>query len=382
MFEENYDPEEEGEPETEEAGTEEEEDEPETEEAGTEEEDEPETEEAGTEEEDEPETEEAGTEEEDEPEAEEADAEEEESEQEDDPETEEGESEEEDDLFSDLDDLEREIEEDMVEDGQDPEGSTETFEENATSEDTLSKMDTPEEGLSGMDTPEGGLSYFDGDTGDGTSDGFETPSYPKDELSPEEGDSGEGDSSELGLELTEDVLASQEIDEHTRQKNIVEGALFVAGRALSLDEMNAKTGITKRKLGELLLELGMEYLERPTALEIISIQEKWVLQIKPEYTPKVKKFATTGLIPDRILKSLTIIALKQPILKSHLIKIRGSGAYEHVKYLLDRGYCEGIKKGRSVNLTTTDQFADTFGLSRDVETLKKQLIIQLGLNKK
>jgi len=289
-----------------------------------------------------------------------------EKESEDDTDSEDPETEEEDGLFSDLDDLEREIEEDMVEDGESTEGSPQEGEDESDTEETSSDVDRESE-----------------DSVEGKSEDSEYETETKDGLEGEEetSEEGEEDTSEMGLELTEDVLASQEVDEHTQQKNIVEGALFVAGRALSMDELNTKTEIRKSKLNELLMELAMEYLERPTAMEIIQIQEKWVLQIKAEYTPKVKKFATTGLIPDRILKTLTIVALKQPMLKSNLIKIRGSGAYEHVKYLLDRGYCEGIKKGRSVSLTTTDQFADTFGLSRDVETLKKQLIIQLGMNK-
>jgi len=65
-----------------------------------------------------------------------------------------------------------------------------------------------------------------------------------------------------------------------------------------------------------------------------------------------------------------------------LVKIRGSGAYDHVKFLLDRGFIEARRKGRSKELTTTDQFADTFGLSRDLDTLKKQMITQLGIPEK
>ena len=135
-------------------------------------------------------------------------------------------------------------------------------------------------------------------------------------------------------------------------------------------------------LAEILKELAMDYLMRSTSLEIVQIQDKFSLQIKPEYTPNVKKFASGGLIPDKHLKTLTIIALKQPLLKSTLVKIRGSGAYDHVKFLLDRGFIEARRKGRSAELTTTEQFADTFGLSRDLPTLKQQMITQLGIPEK
>jgi segregation and condensation protein B len=181
-------------------------------------------------------------------------------------------------------------------------------------------------------------------------------------------------------ELSAEELVSEEIDEFSRRKNIIEGALFVAGRPISLEELNIKTEIRKKDLEKSLEELMLDYLMRATSLEIVQIQDKFSLQIKPEYTPNVKKFATGGLIPDRHLKTLTIIALKQPILKSKLIKIRGSGAYEHVKFLLDRGFISAMKKGRSYELMTTENFSDTFGLSRDVSTLKKQMVNQLGIN--
>ena len=198
----------------------------------------------------------------------------------------------------------------------------------------------------------------------------------------EEGYFGEETTQEdlIEEEVSEEEKDSEEIDEHSHKKNVLEGALFVAGRPVSLEELNIKTEIRKSELKDLLEELMMDYLMRPTALEIVQIQDKYSLQIKPEYTPKVKKFASGGLIPNRHLKTLTIIALKQPLLKSTLVKIRGSGAYEHVKFLLDRGFIVAKKKGRSFELTTSDQFADTFGLSRDINILKKQMIMQLGIN--
>ena len=104
------------------------------------------------------------------------------------------------------------------------------------------------------------------------------------------------------------------------------------------------------------------------------------MQIRPEYTEKVSKFAKGGAIAERYLRTLTIIALKQPILKSMVIKLRGSGAYEHVKYLIDNGFINAIKKGRSHELTTTDKYADMFGLPKDIRQMKSVMVTQLGLD--
>jgi segregation and condensation protein B len=167
--------------------------------------------------------------------------------------------------------------------------------------------------------------------------------------------------------------------ERLRKRNVIEAALFVAGKPLSVEDLNVKTEYKKKEIEELLKELMMDYMERSTSMEIVQLADKFVLQIKPEYTQEVKKFATGGAIPEAELKTLTIIALKQPILKSTLIKIRGAGAYDHIKALTNRGFIDAAKKGRSQDLVTTDLFADTFGLSRDISTLKKQLIAQLGI---
>ncbi len=103
------------------------------------------------------------------------------------------------------------------------------------------------------------------------------------------------------------------------------------------------------------------------------------MQLRPELTETVAKFAKGGAIAERYLRTLTVIALKQPILKSTVIKLRGSGAYEHVKYLLDNDLITAVKKGRSAELTTTDKYADMFGLPKNKEELKRMMISQLGV---
>jgi len=123
----------------------------------------------------------------------------------------------------------------------------------------------------------------------------------------------------------------------------------------------------------------MEPVTLSTALVIAQIGDRYQMQIKPEYTERVSKFAKGGAIAERYLRTLTVIALKQPILKSVVIKLRGSGAYEHVKYLIDNGFVEAIKKGRSHELTTTDKYADMFGLPKDKHLLKQAMVSQLGI---
>ena len=184
------------------------------------------------------------------------------------------------------------------------------------------------------------------------------------------------------IEATEsEVVDEKSLEEEMREfdKNLIEASLYAAGRPLTIEELSNKLEFPKKEVEELINEVAFDYLDRSTALIIAQIGERYQMQIKPEYTERVSKFAKGGAIAERYLRTLTVIALKQPILKSVVIKLRGSGAYEHVKYLIDNGFVEAIKKGRSHELTTTDKYADMFGLPKDKHLLKQAMVSQLGI---
>jgi len=170
-----------------------------------------------------------------------------------------------------------------------------------------------------------------------------------------------------------------EFDEKALHRNFIEAALYAAGGPLTIEELSNKLEFPKKEVENLVNELAFAYLDRTTSLIIAQIGDRYQMQIRPEYTEKISKFAKGGAIAERYLRTLTIIALKQPILKSMVIKLRGSGAYEHVKYLLDNEFINAVKKGRSQELTTTDKYAEMFGLPKDIRLMKQTMITQLGL---
>lgn len=177
-------------------------------------------------------------------------------------------------------------------------------------------------------------------------------------------------------------ISDQELGKQLRDfhRNLIEASLYVAGSPLTIEELSTKLEIPKKKVEELINEIAFDYLERTTSLVVNQVGESYQMSLKTEYIEKVSKFAKGGAIAERYLRTLTVIALKQPILKSLVIKLRGSGAYEHVKYLLDNGLISAVKKGRSQELTTTDKYAEMFGLPKDKEQMKRAMISQLGLD--
>ena len=221
------------------------------------------------------------------------------------------------------------------------------------------------------------------------------PEYIEEELNIEEEDSlslepSEENLSEQDTEFAgDDTVESQIPQELTKEelelqlkvlrRNLIEGALYAGGRPLDVEELSTKLEIPKKEVEELVNVVAFDYLDREGALIVAQIGEKYQMQLRPELTETVSKFAKGGAIAERYLRTLTVIALKQPILKSTVVKLRGSGAYEHVKYLLDNDLISAVKKGRSAELTTTDKYADMFGLPKNKEELKRMMVAQLGL---
>ena len=169
---------------------------------------------------------------------------------------------------------------------------------------------------------------------------------------------------------------SETIDyEERRDLALLEAALYVAGRPLDLKTLASviKTR-AKNKTRSCMRKLVEEYGNRDTALEILELEdERFVLQLKAEYTPKVRKLALRPLLTVGPLKTLSYIAFRQPVPQSHVIDVRGHHAYQHLKQLENFGLITREKTGRTKVIRTTEFFADYFSLSHDLRTLKQQL---------
>ena len=160
-----------------------------------------------------------------------------------------------------------------------------------------------------------------------------------------------------------------------RDLALVEAALYVAGRPLDLKELCSvlKTR-SKNKAKKLVKTLMQEYASRNTALEILELKdERYVLQLKAEFTPKVRKLVKKPLLSTGPLKTLSYIAYRQPVSQKRVVDVRGRHAYGHIKILKEMRLITGERKGRSTVLRTTEYFADYFGLSHDTATMKRQL---------
>jgi segregation and condensation protein B len=172
-----------------------------------------------------------------------------------------------------------------------------------------------------------------------------------------------------------EVKQAQEVEKTERCLRLLEAALYVAGRPLDLNELcSVLSTRSKKKTKKYTKTLIKEYSARNTPLEILELKDgRYVLQLKSDFTPLVKKLVNRPLLSSGPLKTLSYIAYRQPISQKRVIQVRGQHAYGHVKLLRDMGLVAAERAGRSMTLRTTDHFADYFGLTHDTAKMKREL---------
>ena len=172
------------------------------------------------------------------------------------------------------------------------------------------------------------------------------------------------------------VLKQNQAAENSQMElALVEAALYVTGRPLDLKELcSVLRTRSKNKARRLAKMLMKEYAKRNTALEILQLKdERFVLQLKTDFTSRVKKLVKRPLLSTGPLKTLAYIAYRQPVSQKRVAETRGHHSYGHIKQLKEMDLIIGERRRRSTFLRTTEYFADYFGLSHELSSMKRQL---------
>ncbi len=165
------------------------------------------------------------------------------------------------------------------------------------------------------------------------------------------------------------------VEDITEATARIEAALYSAGRPLRIEDIVRASGTESRTKTLDLLETIMKKTKTAfKALEIVILPDgTYVMQLKPEYSSTVKRYASKPVLPNATLKTLSYIAYMQPIASKQLVETRGSGVYAHLKELRQLDYITHQNVGRLKIYTTTQKFQKYFGIKGDVEDLKSRL---------
>ena len=155
----------------------------------------------------------------------------------------------------------------------------------------------------------------------------------------------------------------------------LESALYSAGRPLTIEELIKATATASRQKTIAVLESIIKKMKNMfKAIEIVTLPDgSYVFQLKPEYSSSVRKYASKPLLSRATQKTLSYIALEQPISSKQLLEVRGSGVYGQLKELRQLNFIEHQNIGRLKIYSTTEKFQKYFGIDGDVNTLKQKL---------
>ncbi|MDI9616693.1 MAG: SMC-Scp complex subunit ScpB [Methanothrix sp.] len=153
----------------------------------------------------------------------------------------------------------------------------------------------------------------------------------------------------------------------------MEAMLFAAGRPLSVEEISGLTGLDAREVLDAAESLSREYASRGGGIEVRAVGGSFVMQVRGDLSQAVAMVAPREL-DSSVIRTLAVIAYRQPITQSDLARIRGNKCYEHVRILERMGLISASKKGRTRELRTTRGFAEYFGLqSANPEFLREMI---------
>lgn len=155
-----------------------------------------------------------------------------------------------------------------------------------------------------------------------------------------------------------------ELDNESELENLrrVEAALFIAGRFMTLAELVSLTDVNPILLKKILVDLEFKF--RNSGIMIVKQGEKWKMDVAPDYSYLVNKLATgQSEFSKAEQETLAIIAYKQPMKQSVLVKIRGNKSYDHIKKFVEMGLIVKKKNGHTSEISLSESFHDYFHLT-------------------
>jgi segregation and condensation protein B len=157
----------------------------------------------------------------------------------------------------------------------------------------------------------------------------------------------------------------EELDSEIELENSrkIEAALFLSGRFMTLQELITLTDVNPILLKKIIADLEDKY--KDSGITIVKNENSWKMDVSENFTYMVNRLATgSSEFTKAEQETLAIIAYKQPIKQSVIVKIRGNKSYEHIKKFVEQGLLNKKRTGHTSELTLTEKFHDYFNLTK------------------
>ncbi len=157
----------------------------------------------------------------------------------------------------------------------------------------------------------------------------------------------------------------EELEEAKEKENLkrLEAIFFISGRFLSIAELVSLSDLNPIVIRELISQLKEKYEKGESALELVEKTGLWKMDVRQEYSDIINRLATgRSEFTKAEQETLAIIAYKQPIKQSVIIKIRGNKAYDHIQKFEGLGLVKKKKVGHTHDLFLSEEFYDYFNV--------------------
>lgn len=165
-------------------------------------------------------------------------------------------------------------------------------------------------------------------------------------------------------------------------KSIIEALLFTWGDPLDISDIASILELKEKELELIIQEMIDDFDYNMRGIRIIRINNSFQLGTRAEHFDWIKKLSspkTTKNLSNAALETLSIIAYRQPVIKSDIEVIRGVRCDKAIETLVDRGLVEEVgrmdRAGRPILYGTTEIFLKAFGLEnlRELPSLKDNI---------
>lgn len=182
---------------------------------------------------------------------------------------------------------------------------------------------------------------------------------PEDKQTQQQNQQNQQDQNNKIKEIEQEILIAEKDLTNLEQK--IEAILFMAAKAVPINDIQKLTNADIYSIKEAISNLQHWYSSRKSWLEIVKVDKSYLMRLKPEYTEIVSPIVQETELSKRAIRVLAVVAKNNGILQSKVVKMLGTGVYDAVAELKQKGYLITETKGHSKILKLSQKFKNYFG---------------------
>jgi len=184
-----------------------------------------------------------------------------------------------------------------------------------------------------------------------------------------------GHTGEASSQSPKSIITSSTVDEIDNEfvrkeedaESLVEAALFVAGKFMSMQDLIVLTDLNQIMIKDVIKKLEKKY--KDGAIRIVERNNMYKMDLAQQYHFLINRLASgEAEFTKAEQETLAVIAYKQPVKQSVVIKIRGNKSYDHIKKFKDLGLVVARPVGHTLELSLSDEFYEYFNLHNKGES--------------